>query len=249
MKQRRAYAGILACFILIGYLLFKHSNQEVQLLDRPVHQGAVKFAPRQSYAAAETDTIPSASNKKVNSETVQKQREIINSLIQREREAAELIDVAPYPKMQTHIVAIPAVSSDLRDQTISKQNALVDGSSELNSQIAELLDFNPALPDAVASGSTSEPTAWRIIWCNLYGDNLDKYRFQIIDTNLAPEEVFIYLPGGLLAAQQTGDTRISDITLENAKARYGHLFSIEESTDDTTQIEPLLSRVKGRVGE
>ena len=151
--------------------------------------------------------------------------------------------------MLTHIVAIPAVSSELRNQIISKQTALVDGASELDSQITELLDFNPALPNVVAAGSTSEPTAWRIIWCNLYGDNLDKYRFQIIDTNLEPEEVFTYLPGGLLAAQQTGNTRISDITLENAKARYGHLFSIEESTDDTTPIQPLLTKVKGRVTE
>ena len=249
MKQRGAYFGILACFVLIGYLLFKQSNQEVQLLNQPVHPGPIKFAPRQAYAAEEADTIPSASNKKINSETVRKQREIVNSLIQREREAAELIEVAPYPKMLTHIVAIPAVISELRNQIISKQTALVDGASELDSQITELLDFNPALPNVVAAGSTSEPTAWRIIWCNLYGDNLDKYRFQIIDTNLEPEEVFTYLPGGLLAAQQTGNTRISDITLENAKARYGHLFSIEESTDDTTPIQPLLTKVKGRVTE
>jgi hypothetical protein len=249
MKQRGAYVGILACFLLIGYLLFKKSNQEVQFLNQPVHQGSVEFASRQSYAVRKADTNPTASNKSINSDTVRKQREIVNSLIQREREAAELIEVAPYPKMLTHIVAIPAIHADLRSRTIAQQNALVDGESELNSQIAGFLEFIPTLPNAVASGSTREPTAWRIIWFNLYGDNLDKYRFQIIDTDLEPEEVFTYLPGGLLAAQQTGSTRISDITLENAKARYGHLFSIEESTDAKTLMQPLLTNVKGRVTE
>jgi hypothetical protein len=37
--------------------------------------------------------------------------------------------------------------------------------------------------------------------------------------------------------------------LENAKARYGHLFSIEESTDAKTLMQPLLTNVKGRVTE
>jgi hypothetical protein len=178
---------------------------------------------------------------------VREQETWLKRLRDRELDAAVVIESAPYPKMVNHIVAVPTPPLDLVQEVRRQSASWLERDSDTGSDIEEFLEFRPKDLSKVAALSPTGPCKWRIIWLSLYGDALDKYRFRVIDSNLSPEEVFSYFPNGLLAASQGVDTRMADITLEEARVRYGHLFTIEEPDGaDFSAIDSILPRLRSK---